>query len=115
MTKRTDKAIILAVFALAVAAFLLAGCTTTVPEGGNQFSDPSWIFARGQLDRQTALLERIAAAVEKQREVVTPNLGGPYYFQPSQQWTWPTNYFVWPTNGYIIVTNYCTLEGQSVP
>ena len=54
MTKRTDKAVCILALALAVAAFLLAGCTTTVPEGGNQFSDPSWIFARGQLDRQTA-------------------------------------------------------------
>jgi hypothetical protein len=95
---------------------ILAGCTTN--SGPVTHSDPAWIFARGQLDRQTALLERIAAAVEKPREVVTPNLGGPYYPPNPIPWAWPTNEFTptplyqWaPTSSWRIVTNYCTLEG----
>ena len=100
---------------LLVLAFLLAGCSTN--SGPVTHSDPAWIFARGQLDRQTALLERIAAALEKPREVVPPNLGGPYYFPNPIPWAWPTNGFAplqyqWaPTSSWRIVTNYCTLEG----
>ena len=92
---------------------ILAGCSTN--SGPVTHSDSSWIFARGQLDRQTALLERIAAALEKQRfEVVTPNLGGPYYPNPIP-WAWPTNTFTpgpyqWaPTSSWRIVTNNCIL------
>jgi hypothetical protein len=112
------RTLILGAIAGLLAGILLAaswGCST--PSGHYPASDPAWIFARGQLDRQTVLLERIAAALEKQREVVTPNLGGPYYPNPIP-WAWPTNKFTplpytplpyqWaPTSSWRIVTNYC--------
>ena len=99
--------------AAAILALTVAGCTTN--SGPVTHSDPAWIFARGQLDRQTALLERIAAAVEKPREVVTPNLGGPHYLPNPIPWAWPTNKFTpgpyqWaPTSSWWIVTNNCIL------
>ena len=98
--------------AAAILALTVAGCSTN--SGPVTHSDPAWIFARGQLDRQTALLERIAAAVEKPREVVTPNLGGPYFPNPIP-WAWPTNNFTpgpyqWaPPSSWWIVTNNCIL------
>ena len=114
--KLSGRAMVLGCIAGVLAGILIAAWGCSTPSEHYPASDPAWIFARGQLDRQTALLERIAAAVEKPREVVTPNLGGPYYPPNPIPWAWPTNGFTptplyqWaPTSSWRIVTNNCIL------